>query len=134
LEAFVYLHRLEKNFIIKCGFELCSSQFKNINTLRNHITRSHNIDDQNAESFFDLNCNVRIDDTNTSCKKMKCSSCDFRSSDMTAYRNHFLKHFNDYTLLNCFYENCNYSSKSSQNYRSHHSKFHRNDTIKDFKL
>jgi hypothetical protein len=122
----VYLHRLEKNFKIKCGLDSCSNIFTNINTLRTHITRNHSLTDKDSNGFLNSFCN---DATTSLIRNIKCRLCNFKSSDLTTYRHHFYKHFNDQILHKCLYKQCSYSSKSLVNFKNHHSYMHKDATI-----
>jgi hypothetical protein len=62
---------------------------------------------------------------------IKCNYCNTSSIDLKQHRIHFYKNFNDCDTRSCFYKNCKYSSKSLGNYKSHHSKEHKDATIND---
>jgi hypothetical protein len=123
----VYIHRLESNFRIRCGVENCTKYFKNIYSLRSHMSRNHKLDDNNSSLIFtsiqsDGNCAATT-------RFIKCTLCDHKYNDLTEYRIHFYTHFNDQITHNCFYKSCCYSTKSLGNFKSHHTKKHREATI-----
>lgn len=121
----VYRHSCEKNFVIKCCIGQCADRFSKYKSLRTHMQNKHFLKLDNSIEDPKLQTNI--------IKQIKCSSCAYKSHDLTEFRMHFLKHFNDYDALSCFYQNCNYSTKSRINFNSHHSKLHRQATLENVK-
>ena len=105
--------------LLRCVFIDCVCTFKTKSALKSHLSRSH---PQSQPK--------RIGE----CVTIKCDICEFNEvCDEKTFFNHLASHLKDKITVACPFINCNYKANISGTFRSHRSRSHKNQSVKDFK-
>lgn len=105
--------------LLQCVFIDCVCTFKTKSALKTHLSRSH----------LQSQPKRRKD-----CATIKCDICEFNEvCDEKTFFNHLTGHLNDKISVTCPFINCTHKATIPGTFRSHRSRSHKNQSLKDFK-
>ena len=118
------LHSNEYRRVIECPFQRCKRTLLSYTGLRAHIYRDHQERrSSNDEKLLTLSLHLKLQ-----CKTLLCQQvCD----GMKDLLKHLRQHIDDGTIIQCPFNQCSKMFSKTTTFKSHISRHHRHQTVKD---